>query len=148
METTNPASVDGRLNRIVRDERAWGRFRRYPHNRPCTDKLVVVVPNEPPRLQRHRHRDELWSFIDGGTLAETGGSKVEVLAGHEIFVPRGVSHGVSGGDRGGRFLEMALGDFDESDIERLDDLYGRWFCQSDRSLDLEGIAWLCSWPGK
>ena len=43
-----------------------------------------------------------------------------------MWIPRGATHRVSNPhDVPGRFLEIALGDFDEDDIERLEDDYAR-----------------------
>ena len=39
--------------------------------------------------------------------------------------PAGFEHRVTGGPEGTTFLEIAFGDFDESDITRLEDRYGR-----------------------
>jgi len=39
--------------------------------------------------------------------------------------PGGFEHRVTGGPEGTTFLEIAFGDFDESDITRLEDRYGR-----------------------
>ncbi|GGI05384.1 phosphomannose isomerase type II C-terminal cupin domain [Egicoccus halophilus] len=107
------------------DERPWGRFHRYTHNERSTVKIITVEAGASLSLQRHQSRDEWWVVLDDGLLIQVGEDTVEASAGEEFFVPRGVVHRVSGGRTGGRFLEIALGHFDEDDIERLDDCYGR-----------------------
>ena len=111
--------------RTVIDERPWGRFRQYTANEPTTVKLVTVEREQSLSLQRHQHRDELWVIIDDGLEIEIDGKRRVARAGDEVYIPRGVTHRVSGGATGGRFMEIAFGEFDEDDIERLDDAYGR-----------------------
>jgi mannose-6-phosphate isomerase len=113
------------LTEVVVDERPWGRFRQYTHNRPTTVKLITVEAGQQLSLQRHAHRDELWVVLDAGLTVEVGGEVTEAVEGAEFFIPRGTVHRVGGGTSGGRFLEIAFGDFDEDDIERLEDRYGR-----------------------
>lgn len=107
------------------DDRPWGGFRQYTYNEPSTVKLITVNAGESLSLQRHRERDELWVILDAGLLVEVDGTVIEAVQGQEFFVPRGVTHRVYGGVAGGRLMEVAFGRFDEDDIERLDDRYGR-----------------------
>jgi len=44
--------------------------------------------------------------------------------GEEMFIPRNTLHRLSS-KKGGRVLEIAFGKFDENDIERVEDVYGR-----------------------
>lgn len=110
---------------IVEDLRPWGRFRQYAHNQPVTVKIIEVSAGEKLSLQRHELRDELWVALDTGLEIEIGDARVTAEAGQEFLVPRGTVHRVHGGPAGGRFLEVAFGTFDEDDIERLEDAYGR-----------------------
>ncbi len=46
--------------------------------------------------------------------------------GEKIFIPRETAHRLSApGDESVRILEVSLGEFDEEDIVRLEDVYGR-----------------------
>ena len=119
---------DGRADprpAVVVDHRPWGNFRQYTLNEPSTVKIITVAAGEALSLQRHEHRDELWIALDDGLLVEIDGTSTQAGSGDEFFVPRGAVHRVSGGGHGGRFLEVAFGHFDEQDIERLEDRYGR-----------------------
>ena len=51
--------------------------------------------------------------------------KYNIKAGDEIVVPRKTEHRLSSTGKIGRILEVSFGHFDEKDIERLDDVYGR-----------------------
>jgi mannose-6-phosphate isomerase len=124
MQTSSDRRVDPRPDALV-DHRPWGSFRQYTLNEPSTVKLITLAAGEALSLQRHEHRDELWVVLDDGLLVEIDGTTIEARAGEECFVPRGAVHRVSGGAHGGRFLEIAFGRFDEQDIERLEDRYGR-----------------------
>jgi mannose-6-phosphate isomerase len=122
---TEPDQLAGVLTHVVEDERPWGRFRQYTRNQTTTVKMICVRGGEALSLQRHQHRDELWIVLDDGLIVEVGDEVHEACTGDEFFVRRGVKHRVSATTRSGRFLEIAFGDFDEDDIERLDDRYGR-----------------------
>ncbi len=110
---------------VLVDHRPWGNFRQYTSNEVSTVKLLTVDADQSLSRQRHRERDELWVVLDDGLLVEIDGATVQATAGQEFFIPRGSIHRVSGGPAGGRFMEIAFGHFDEDDIERLDDQYGR-----------------------
>jgi len=111
---------------IVVDERPWGRFEQICHNQPTTVKIITVEAGHRLSLQRHRHRDELWTILDGPLVIEVDGRAWQAAPGEKVWVPRGTAHRVSAhGLATGRFLEIAFGDFDEADIERLADDYSR-----------------------
>lgn len=108
------------------DERPWGRFTQYALNRACTVKVIEVERDGQLSLQRHAHRDELWVALDPGLEFSIGGDTFVAEVGRAHLVTTGTQHRVRGvGDAPARFLEVAFGVFDEDDIERLDDAYGR-----------------------
>ena len=108
-----------------KDIRPWGQFERFTLNEKSTVKLITVLPDQELSLQSHEHRDEFWRIVSGSGLATVGDSEKPVATGDEVFVLRGSKHRVSGGPQGLQFLEIALGDFDEGDITRFEDRYGR-----------------------
>jgi mannose-6-phosphate isomerase len=116
---------DDPRTRIVEDRRPWGRFRRYTHNEATTVKVITVDAGQELSLQRHEHRDELWVMLDPGLSVRVGDEVVDAAAGDEFLIPRGTLHRVGAGPTAGRFLEVAFGRFDEDDIERVEDQYGR-----------------------
>jgi mannose-6-phosphate isomerase len=118
------ASTDRRDDVLV-DHRPWGSFRQYTCDEPTTVKLIHVEAGQSLSLQRHQDRDELWVVLHAGLVVEVDGERHVAAAGDEFFIPRGTVHRVCAEARGGRFLEVAFGRFDEADIERLDDRYGR-----------------------
>lgn len=121
-----PTGADAQHPAVVHDDRPWGWFRKYADNEQCTVKIIKVDPGQTLSLQRHRGRDELWVALDDGLIVTRGDDVVTAAAGDEFFVPRGTVHRVAAPDTHAvRFLEVAFGVFDEDDIERLDDAYGR-----------------------
>ncbi len=113
------------LSNYEKDIRPWGMFQRFTLNEKSTVKIITVNAGEELSLQQHAHRDEEWHMLSGSGTVIIGDKKIAVRPGEDFFVARGVEHRVAGGPHGLIFLEIALGDFDENDITRLQDRYGR-----------------------
>ena len=89
-------------------------------------KIITVEPGHRLSLQRHGHRAEMWHVLDGPVDVTVGERRWSVAAGEDVWVPGGAVHRLgNSGDRTARLLEVAFGDFDEADIERLEDDYTR-----------------------
>ena len=111
---------------VIRTQKPWGHFEQYAHNLPCTVKIITVEPGGRLSRQYHIHRDELWVVLDAGAEVELDEEVLRPGPSEELFVPRGTIHRLSCiGDRRTRILEVSFGVFDEDDIVRLDDVYGR-----------------------
>lgn len=108
-----------------RETRPWGNFVEYTKNSPCTVKIITVDPGQAFSLQTHSKRDEFWRVISGTGTITIGESSVTVTPGGEHFVPRGSKHRIESADQPVVILEVSFGEFDEDDIERLEDRYGR-----------------------
>lgn len=107
-------------------DKPWGRFEQYTHNLPCTVKIITVEPGGRLSRQYHHRRDELWVVLDSGVEIELGEKNLRPEPGEKLYISRGTVHRLSGiGDRPARILEVSFGEFDESDIVRLEDVYGR-----------------------
>jgi mannose-6-phosphate isomerase-like protein (cupin superfamily) len=107
------------------EERPWGNFRRFTNNTPSTVKIITVKPNEELSLQSHAKRAEFWRVISGSGMWEVDEMKQNFSIGDEKFVPQGSKHRLIAGRNGIEILEIALGDFNEEDIVRYEDKYGR-----------------------
>lgn len=108
------------------EERPWGKFELLVLNQAVSVKVITVNPGQRLSLQRHACRDEWWQLLDPHLCVEIDGVTFSPLVGERVFIPRGSTHRVSNPhDEPGRFLEIALGEFDELDIERLEDDYAR-----------------------
>lgn len=106
-------------------ERPWGNFRQFTHNESSTVKIITVKPNEILSLQSHEKRSEFWCVISGSGTVEIGEAKKETVVGDEHEIAIGQKHRLGAGKEGIQVLEIATGDFDESDIVHYEDKYGR-----------------------
>jgi mannose-6-phosphate isomerase len=110
----------------VKVDKPWGYFEKYVHNLPCTVKIITVHPGGTLSRQYHKKRDELWVVLDGGARVELDGEVLYPEPEEKLFIPRQTVHRLSAADAGEvRILEISFGEFDEDDIVRLEDVYGR-----------------------
>jgi len=106
----------------------WGSFTQFVLNAQCTVKILTCLPGQKLSLQRHRHRSELWVALDEGVIIDLDDQILTPDKGAEVWLPAGSVHRLScaeGTPHPARVLEVSLGAFDENDIERLEDVYGR-----------------------
>ncbi len=108
-----------------REKRPWGEELWITRDSPSMVKILSVSPAEALSLQFHRNRDEYWHVLSGNGSAVVGTETRELAAGTDCFVPRGTNHRLTGGTETLILLELAFGDYDEHDIVRLEDKYGR-----------------------
>lgn len=122
-ESTTTTPVDD----VFVVERPWGQFQQFATNRTCTVKIMTVLPGTRLSLQKHSHRDEMWQVLDVPIDVQVDEREWTAQVGEIVWVPNGAVHriGNAGGDRPGRLLELAFGEFDEADIERLQDDFAR-----------------------
>lgn len=111
---------------IVVSERPWGSFEQFALNQRVTVKILTVRPGEQLSLQTHSARGELWKILDVPLEITTGERTWVEEPGGDVWVACGTAHRIANpSSSAGRVLEVAFGEFDEADIERLDDIYGR-----------------------
>lgn len=110
---------------IYEEERPWGSFRKFTDNTPSTVKILKVKPNEELSLQSHNKREEFWRVINGDGIFEVGDKKSIVEEGNEQYIPIKTKHQIKAGTGGMEVLEISFGEFDEGDIVRYEDKYGR-----------------------
>jgi mannose-1-phosphate guanylyltransferase/mannose-1-phosphate guanylyltransferase/mannose-6-phosphate isomerase len=113
------------LSNHEKEFRPWGNFERFTLNEPCTVKIITVNPNQELSLQQHEHREEQWKILQGQGVVTVNEVQTPVTIGDEFLVLRGEKHRVASGPEGLQFLEIAFGQFDEKDITRFEDKYGR-----------------------
>ena len=106
-------------------EKPWGNFRQFTHNSSSTVKIITVNPGEALSLQSHKKRAEFWKVVKGDGIVEIDGVRMDIGEGGECEVPQGSKHRLAAGRSGIMVLEIATGDFDENDIVRFEDKYGR-----------------------
>lgn len=107
------------------EERPWGNFEQFTLNQVSTVKIITVNKGESLSLQKHSKRKEFWKILSGTGTISIDGFDTPAKIGSLYTVPIGGTHRVSAGENILVFLEIALGEFDEHDIVRLEDRYGR-----------------------
>jgi len=105
-------------------KKPWGNFKQFVLNKKCTVKIICVKPKQELSLQYHKDRSEMWYFLTPG-IVQVGKKKKIVKKGEIVNIPKKTAHRVIGGNKEAIFLEVSLGNFDEKDLVRLEDKYGR-----------------------
>jgi mannose-6-phosphate isomerase-like protein (cupin superfamily) len=108
-----------------RETRPWGEELWMTEEKPSMVKVITVRPGQALSLQYHHHRDEFWHILSGNGTATIGEERVALRSGIDCFVSRETRHRLEAGDESLVILELAFGDFNEDDIVRLEDRYGR-----------------------
>jgi mannose-6-phosphate isomerase-like protein (cupin superfamily) len=108
-----------------REERPWGEFIEFTRNTPSTVKIITVKAGEAFSLQTHSARDEFWRIISGDGTITIGTKATPISPGSDYFVPRGTAHRIEAHNSSVVVLEISFGMFDEKDITRIEDKYGR-----------------------
>lgn len=125
--------MEDRASKIYEEERPWGKFRQYTFNEVSTVKTILVGPGKRLSDQRHKNRHELWIFHTAGgkiTFEYQNGEKKEfhLDVGDEVEIPPMTWHRLeclNSAPAELRLTEISFGQFDESDIERRSDDFGR-----------------------
>ena len=105
--------------------RPWGSFVEFTKNKLSTVKILVINPGEEFSLQFHKNREEFWHILSGAPTITIGNEEFVAKQGEEFIVKKGEKHSISAKDTEVRVLEISFGEFDENDIVRIKDKYGR-----------------------
>ena len=108
-----------------KEERPWGSFETFALNIPCTVKILTVKAGEAFSLQYHHKREEYWRVLSGSGEIRVGEETFAAHPGDSFSIPQGALHRATGGSEDMTILEVATGEFDENDIVRTEDRYGR-----------------------
>ena len=109
------------------DVRPWGNYTVLDDSDTHKVKRIVVSPGKRLSYQVHARRSEHWFVVQGEGKLTLDDDVTEVAAGHAIDIPVGTAHRIENtGPDDLTFIEVQHGQsFDEDDIRRLDDDYGR-----------------------
>jgi mannose-1-phosphate guanylyltransferase/mannose-6-phosphate isomerase len=129
-------AIDERPEKVigdyVRHYRPWGHYQSLDQGPRHQVKRIVVESGQRLSLQKHAHRAEHWTVVDG--IAEiTVGMERDTLEvktvrpGEHVHIPKGAIHRMANpGDAQMTLIEVQSGDYlGEDDIVRLEDDYGR-----------------------
>lgn len=106
-------------------EKPWGKFEQFTHDDVSTVKIITVNLGESLSLQKHEGRTEFWRVLAGHPLVTVGATVTHASPGEEFFIEKIEPHRLEAPDDAVQILEIAHGIFDENDIIRLEDKYGR-----------------------
>ncbi len=106
-------------------ERPWGKFHQFTKNENTTVKIHEVKSHSSLSLQYHNHRSEFWYVLSGHPVLTIGETKIVSKPGDEFLVHALEKHRIQTEDEAAVILEICYGDFDEEDIIRIEDTYGR-----------------------
>jgi len=107
------------------EKRPWGGFERFTFNEISTVKILTIKPRQEFSLQSHKKRQEFWRFLDNPAKVTIGNKTIKVKKGDEISISKGKKHRIEAYSKPVKVLEIAFGKFDEGDIKRFEDTYGR-----------------------
>lgn len=110
------------------EKRPWGMYRILLETPYTKVKEIVVHPKQSLSLQYHDYRSEVWTIVKGSGEFTDGENVTPVCAANVLEIQQGDLHRITAGDEGITFIEVQLsfmGIFDEEDIVRLSDNYGR-----------------------
>ena len=114
---------------VSRSVRPWGEFYGWDSGKNWYVKTIYIKPGKRLSLQYHHKRSERWVLVEGSAVAVTvqDGKQIEtkLAVGETFIVPQGTPHRLMS-KTGGTLVEVAIGsDFNENDIVRLEDDFGR-----------------------
>lgn len=110
--------------------RPWGIFKVISDTELYKAKILTIFRDQSISLQYHNHRSEIWYVVSGkgsyvNCLLDKEYLTCEYSSGDIIEIPQGNVHKISA-DTETVIFEVQIGtSFDESDIIRLEDKYGR-----------------------
>lgn len=111
----------------MRDTRPWGSWEVVAIGDGHVVKRISVDPGARLSLQRHRHRAEHWVMVAGEGEVTLDARTLRCRTGEHVHIPLGAVHRIANPGVGALvFIEVQTGTvLDESDIERLEDDFGR-----------------------
>ena len=117
--------ADSLQRRPMYEERRWGEYKvvdtaEFSDGYKSFTKQLKIKAGKGISYQVHRHRDEVWTFIDGDGLLVLDGVVSSIGRGDTVHIKKGVKHAVNAiSDL--TFIEVQSGDLlVEEDIERFD----------------------------
>ena len=107
------------------EKRGWGEYqvldyRIQPDGQNFLTKHLIITPGQHISYQRHQHRSEIWTFVDGTGKLILDGEIKSVTRGEMAYIKPGTKHAIKA-DTELHIIEVQVGDeLTEEDIERLE----------------------------
>ena len=111
----------------MKTDRPWGSYSVIHDSKSTKVKSITVLPKQRLSYQSHKNRSEHWIIVEGEAEVTLQGVTKTYHSGQYVFIPALAKHRVANlGDLELTFIEVQTGSsFDEEDIVRYDDDYGR-----------------------
>ncbi len=125
------AAIAGKPEALVGDRarhyRPWGWYQSLDIGPAHQVKRLVVSPGRRLSLQKHRHRSEHWTVVEGVAEVTLDDQLLTVRPNESVYIPLGAVHRAANhGTEPVTIIEVQCGDyFGEDDIIRFEDDYGR-----------------------
>ena len=103
----------------------WGYFITLAFNEKVTVKLITIYKGKRNSLQTHKNRDEYWQVIKGKIKAYVNDMIHTLDIDNSVEVKKNEKHRFEGLEDENVLLEVCRGEFNELDIKRLEDDFGR-----------------------
>lgn len=112
---------------MTTEARPWGKYTILFTGTDCQVKRIEILPGRRLSLQSHQFRAEHWLITSGFGTAQVGDEMFEVKPGSTVDIPILTKHRISSSPNSTLvFIEVQTGiSFDELDIERFEDDFGR-----------------------
>lgn len=109
------------------DIRPWGSYTILEDRPGYKVKRITVLPGKTLSKQRHQHRNERWTVVQGEAIAILDNKELHMQAGDGLFIEAGHIHRLHNpGSQLLEIIEVMQGEYlGEDDIERIEDVYGR-----------------------
>jgi mannose-1-phosphate guanylyltransferase len=120
------STVDQIASRPMFEERRWGQYsvldnHEYTDGFSSLTKTLTLNAGCSISYQRHKHRSEVWTFVDGEGVATIDGESICVKRGDVINIKQNQLHALKA-ISSLTFIEVQFGEFlSEDDIERVKD---------------------------
>lgn len=118
--------TEGLYHQII--PKPWGYYKTTLLTSDYQSKILCINPGQSISLQSHNHREEHWVNVKGFGEVIIGESVKKFESGDYAFIPKGCKHRIINSSEDDKLIvnEVQLGtNFDEEDIIRYEDNYGR-----------------------
>lgn len=111
--------------RPMYEKRVWGEYqvldyRIQPDGQNFLSKHLIIKPGQHISYQRHQHRTEMWTFVDGTGKLILENEVKAISRGDLAYIKPGMKHAIKA-DTELHIIEVQVGDeLTEEDIERLE----------------------------
>lgn len=124
---TGPECVCCAQVNVVENERPWGGYTILEEtDAPICVKVLTIKPKARLSMQTHEKRAERWFILDAGIVVNIDDEVTVTKPGDVVYVGIGQKHRITNvSNRLARIVELMYGEYDEDDITRIEDDYGR-----------------------